>query len=83
MVLWSPALAQAGPWGIPASQGAQAGELYQNPVLGMEFPLPEGFWLVAEAPYEGGLVMVFIGQGGAELYAVSHRLSQPLDLQTP
>lgn len=82
LALWNLALVQAGPpWGIPAPRGARMGGLYQSPMLGKEFPLPKGFRLAAEAPYEGSLGAVFTDQGGAELYAVSRSLSQLLDLQ--
>jgi hypothetical protein len=45
--------------------------MYQNPALGMRFPVPTGFQRMQEMPYEGGMVAVFLHPMGAELYAAS------------
>lgn len=60
---------------------SQQGQVYQNPALGMSFPIPPGFQLVQEMPYQGGLVAMFMSQAMAELYAIAHPLNPPTDLQ--
>jgi hypothetical protein len=60
---------------------SQQGQVYQNPALGMSFPIPPGFQLVQEMPYEGGLVAMFMSQAMAELYAIAYPLNPPTDLQ--
>ena len=69
----------APPFQGPASQ---EGQVYQNPALGMSFPVPPGFQPAGEMPYQGGLVAMFFSQAGAELYAVAHPLNPPMDLQS-
>ncbi|MFN4071922.1 MAG: hypothetical protein ACK4G4_00625 [Thermus sp.] len=72
--------AQVGLPGLPQAPGA-GGQVYQNPALGMAFPIPQGFQLAQEVPLEGGLTAVFYHPMGAELYAASMALAQPMDLQ--
>ncbi len=68
------------PGGGPGVPGA-GGQVYQNPALGMAFPIPPGFQLAQEVPFAGGLAVVLMHPMGAELYAISMDLGQPLDLQ--
>lgn len=69
-----------GPGGGPRVPGASA-QVYQNPALGMAFPIPPGFQLAQEVPFAGGLTVLLMHPMGAELYAISMDLGQPLDLQ--
>ncbi len=68
------------PGGGPGVPGA-GGQVYQNPALGMAFPIPQGFQLAQEVPFAGGLAVLLMHPMGAELYAISTDLGQPLDLQ--
>lgn len=52
----------------PPSQG----QVYQNPALGMSFPVPAGFEPAGEMPVQGGMAAAFLHLSGAELYAVSY-----------
>lgn len=52
----------------PPSQG----QVYQNPALGMSFPVPAGFEPAGEMPVQGGMAAAFLHPSGAELYAVSY-----------
>lgn len=72
--------AQVGLPGMPQVPSA-GGQVYQNPALGMVFPIPQGFQLAREVPMEGGLMAAFLHPMGAELYATSLALAQPMDLQ--
>jgi hypothetical protein len=60
---------------------SQQGQVYQNPALGMSFPIPPGFQLVQEMPYEGGFVAMFMSQAMAGLNAMAFLLNPPMDLQ--
>ena len=86
-LVWGLALAQFPPSPqLPFQQPtppfqSQQGQVYQNPALGMSFPIPPGFQLVQEMPYEGGLVAMFMSQAMAELYAIAYPLNPPTDLQ--
>lgn len=74
--------AQVGlPGGGPGVLGGP-GQVYQNPALGMAFPIPQGFQLVQEVPFGEGLTVMFFNPVGAELYAASMDLGQPMDLQS-
>lgn len=59
-----------------------AGGMYQNPNLGMAFPIPPGFQLAGEQPLPGGMVAFFFHPSEAQLYAASYSLPGPMDLQT-
>ncbi|MGC8967887.1 MAG: hypothetical protein ACP5JV_06130 [Thermus sp.] len=68
-------LAQFGPLPGQIGPGPSVAprELYQNPALGMRFPVPAGFQKMEEMPYEGGMVVAFFHPTlRAELYAISH-----------
>jgi hypothetical protein len=86
-LVWGLALAQFPPGPQPPFQQptppfqSQQGQVYQNPALGMSFPIPPGFQLVQEMPYQGGLVAMFMSQAMAELYAIAYPLNPPMDLQ--
>ena len=93
-LVWGLALAQFPPGPQPPFQQpmppfqqptppfqSQQGRVYQNPALGMSFPIPPGFQLVQEMPLEGGLVAMFMSQAMAELYAIAYPLNPPTDLQ--
>ncbi|GLV49236.1 hypothetical protein TJA_23380 [Thermus sp. LT1-2-5] len=76
------ALAQFGPLpGMGQPQGPGGGQVYQNPALGLVFPVPQGFQLAQELPQQGGMVVLFVSPMGAELYAFSQALPGPMDLQ--
>ena len=85
-LVWGLALAQFPPSPQPPFQQptppfqSQQGQVYQNPALGMSFPIPPGFQLAQEMPYEGGLVAMFMSQAMAELYAIAYPLNPPTDL---
>ncbi|AFV77231.1 hypothetical protein Theos_2240 (plasmid) [Thermus oshimai JL-2] len=67
--------------GLPGAPGV--GGVYQNPNLGMAFPIPPGFQPMGESPdLQGGFVAAFLHPTGAELYAASRPLPGPMDLQT-
>ncbi|WP_337845179.1 hypothetical protein [Thermus sp.] len=73
-----PGLGMPGQPGLPGAGGG----VYQNPNLGLAFPIPPGFQLMGEGPNpQGGFVAVFVHPGGAELYAASRPLTGPIDLQ--
>ena len=93
-LVWGLALAQFPPGPQPPFQQptppfqqptppfqSQQGQVYQNPALGMSFPIPPGFQLVQEMPFQGGLVAMFMSQARAELYAIAYPLNPPTDLQ--
>jgi hypothetical protein len=61
---------------------SQQGQVYQNPALGMSFPIPPGFQLVQETPFEGGLTAMFMGPMGVFFKAIAYRLNPPTDLQS-
>lgn len=63
-------LAQFGPVPGPQGQGSLQSQMYQNPALGMRFPVPTGFQRMQEMPMRG-MVAVFLHPMGAELYAAS------------
>ncbi len=82
------AWAQMGLPGFPQAPGGGPGvpragaQVYQNPALGMAFPIPQGFQLVQEVPFGEGLTVMFFNPVGAELYATSMDLGQPMDPQS-
>jgi len=59
---------------------SQQGQVYQNPALGMSFPIPPGFQLVQEMPFEGGFMATFMSHM-AGLSAMAFPLKRPTDLQ--
>ncbi len=59
---------------------SQQGQVYQNPALGMSFPIPPGFQLVQEMPLEGGFAATFMSHM-AGLSAMAFPLKRPMDLQ--
>jgi hypothetical protein len=60
---------------------SQQGQVYQNPALGMSFPIPPGFQLVEEIPRGRGFTAMFTNQAMAYLYAIAYPLNLPIDLQ--
>ena len=78
-LVWGLALAQFPPSPPPPFQ-SQQGQVYQNPALGMSFPIPPGFQLVQEMPLEGGFVATFMSHM-AGLSAMAFPLKRPTDLQ--
>ncbi len=86
-LVWGLALAQFPPGPPPPFQQpmppfqSQQGQVYQNPALGMSFPIPPGFQLVQETPFEGGLTVLFKGPMGVFFKAIASRLNPPMDLQ--
>jgi hypothetical protein len=59
---------------------SQQGQVYQNPALGISFPIPPGFQLVQEMPLEGGFAATFMSHM-AGFNAIASRLNPPTDLQ--
>ena len=41
------------------------GQVYQNPALGMSFPVPAGFEPAGEMPVQGGMAAAFLHPSGA------------------
>jgi hypothetical protein len=86
-LVWGLALAQFPPGPQPPFQQpmppfqSQQGQVYQNPALGMSFPIPPGFQLVQEMPSGPGFVAIFMGQAMAGLSAMAYPLNPPTDLQ--
>jgi hypothetical protein len=87
-LVWGLALAQFPPGPQPPFQQPtppfqnQQGQVYQNPALGMSFPIPPGFQLVQETPFEGGFTAMFMGPMGVFFKAIAYRLNPPTDLQS-